>query len=270
MSIYNNNSIQGELWLRDLRETVRPANQVLSSIYLKYKNIYPSFYDELNSNQIVKFDMFYDTIFIETNSGCVFEKFYLDDGYIKPFNQLNFFNIRKDTRVDYWFDETKNKIYFADIFINKVRPVEEFLGSGNFDFIVTFRVFDCTTGLAKNIFIDLIKLYHTDSINWDDFDFNIEDPKLTYNVDTKHFNLSFAIKNYKDELGLLSLNILGGDNPRITELNGFLPYVEISSLTSGITSIKKLPDDIATNYLAYTDDKLLLKTEFGELLGWDI
>ena len=36
MSIYYNKQTSGELWLRDLKNSVEPSYNVLSSIYFKY------------------------------------------------------------------------------------------------------------------------------------------------------------------------------------------------------------------------------------------
>jgi hypothetical protein len=115
MSIYYDKQVPGEIWLRDLGNNVTAGNKVLSSIFLKYKNINETFYSELTSNKINRFDVIFDTIFIETTSGFIFEKFYVDSGSIVPFNQINFFNFRKNTTVDYWYSENKNKIFFTEI-----------------------------------------------------------------------------------------------------------------------------------------------------------
>ena len=49
MSIYYSKQIPGQLWLRDLNDNVSSAYDVLSSVYIKYKNINPSFFFDLSS-----------------------------------------------------------------------------------------------------------------------------------------------------------------------------------------------------------------------------
>ena len=41
MSIYYNKQTSGELWLRDLKNSVEPSYNVLSSIYFKYLSSSP-------------------------------------------------------------------------------------------------------------------------------------------------------------------------------------------------------------------------------------
>jgi len=223
MSIYYNKQIPGELWLRDLKNNVTTASAVLSSIYFKYENINQTFYSDLTSNNINRFDVIYDTIFIETNTGFIFEKIYIDSGYIRPFNQLNLFNFRKNTTVDYWYSEPKNKIYYTEIAYvedpNK-QPTDMYIS-----FTLVFNEFDCTTGLIKPLLLKPIKIGYTSIRNWDDNNFTIENPKITLNGDTKTFNVSFILRNAAKELGLVSINILNKDVPEISQVSGFLPYL---------------------------------------------
>jgi len=264
MSLFYNTQIPGEMWIRDLKDNVSPASNVLSAVFLKYKNINSNFYSELTSNNIMKFDVFYDTFFIETHTGYIFEKFYIEDMEVKPYNQINLFNYKKTTSVDYWFDENKNKIYYTQIYCTKDISEEDFFNivsidetdlytinnediidifsseesnTNYFNFVLIFKVFDCNTGLSKLLLLDEIKLKYTDKIDWNYDNFYIENPKITYNSDTKNFNISFINRNSKYSFGLISINILNSDMPYITEVNGFLPFLKIDSLNSFISSV---------------------------------
>jgi hypothetical protein len=228
MSIYYDREIPGELWLRDLKNNVDSASNMLSSIILKYENINYDFYYYLNTNQITRFDLFYDTFFIETPSGYIFEKFYIESGSIFPFNKINLFNQRKTTSVDYWYSEAKNKIYFTEIFFNPVVTVEE----NSISFVLYFKVFDCTTGLGSNLLTNQIKLFFDTIDNWDRYSAVFENPKLTYNPDTKKFNVSFILRNAANTLSLVSINILNKDNPEIIEINSFIPFIHTSKQSS--------------------------------------
>ena len=68
------NQIFGEMWMRTPSGKILPYNIALSSLNLKYNSINPNFNFELTNNLINRFDFFYDVIFIETNSGYIFEK----------------------------------------------------------------------------------------------------------------------------------------------------------------------------------------------------
>jgi len=265
MSIYYDRQIPGELWLRDLKNNVDSASNILSAIYLKYKNINENFYFYLNTNQITRFDLFYDTIFVETPIGYIFEKFYIQDEAILPFNQINLFNSKKTTNVDYWFNESKNRVIQAEIYCynDPLRnPDEKY-----FDFILILKSFDCITGLNQTIAIELIRLAYSSSINWSNSSFLLETPKITYNKDTKNYNVSFILRNSVKTLGLVSLNILQSDYPTITEVNGFLPYFTQDTLNSGVSSLKALPTAVA--YYILTQNGYILETEAPEIISFD-
>jgi hypothetical protein len=123
MNNFTTNNTTGELWIRTPQGIKDTANNVLSAVYLKY-NSYTNFYSELTSNQITRFEIFYDNIFIETPSGCIFEKLLDQNGSFIPYNLSNLFTAKHtaapgfvafSTKVDYWFNESRKKIYFCNI-----------------------------------------------------------------------------------------------------------------------------------------------------------
>jgi len=263
MSIYYNKQTPGELWLRDLKNSVEPSYNVLSSIYFKYQDINSSFFNELTANKINRFDVFYDTIFIETLNGCIFEKFYINNDTIKPFNQINLFNIRKTTTVDYWFDEKKNKVFFTDLyyFLDPTIPLN------SFSFIFLFKVFDCSTGLIKTLLIDNVIIKFLSSENWNSEVLTLENPKITYNPDTKTFNVSFIVRNETNTLGIISVNVFNTDEPYINQVDGFLPYAIIDAQNCEIISLKDLPTQLLNGII--TNDYYYILTELSEFLGYD-
>jgi hypothetical protein len=263
MSIYYNKQNPGELWLRDLKNSVEPSYNVLSSIYFKYQEINSPFFNELTANRVNRFDVFYDTIFIDTLYGCVFEKFYVEKNSIKPFNQINLFNVRKTTTVDYWFDEKKNKVFFTDLyyFLDPTIPLN------SFSFIFLFKVFDCSTGLIKTLLIDNVIIKFLSSENWNPEVLTIENPKITYNPDTKTFNVSFIVRNATNTLGIISVNVFNTDEPYISEVNGFLPYATIDAENCKIISLKDLPTQLLNGII--TEDNYYILTELSEFLGYD-
>lgn len=266
MSLFYDKQIPGELWMRDLKDNVAPAYSVLSSVYLKYKDISSCFYSELTSNNILRFDLFYDTFFIETPTGYIFEKFYIENEQIKPYNQLNFLNYKKTTTVDYWFDEKKNKVFYGEIycFDDMYKDPLDFY----FSFILIFKVFDCNTGLTRVLLLDQVKVGYFSQTNWDNTKFFVENPKITYNTDTKTFNVSFIIRNSVYSFGMLSVNILNSDSPYITEVNGFLPYFTIDTLGCSISAVKDLPYFEAFNYIL-TELGYILSDQVPDLLVYD-
>ena len=144
MSLYIQSQNTGELWLRNAIGQIESASDLLSAIYLKYSDIDGSsqFYDELNSNQITRFDVFYDCIFVETKSGCFFEKIDFNENQsLTPFTKTYFFNPKQTTQIDYFLNEYQHKIYFTDI--NLVSIFENV-----FVFDISLKQFDCDSGLT--------------------------------------------------------------------------------------------------------------------------
>lgn len=255
------------MWMRDLKDNVTSASSVLSAVYTKYQNVNSTFYSELTSNTILRFDLFYDTFFIETHLGYIFEKFYIEDDQVKPYNQLNLLNYKKTTSVDYWFDEKKNKVFYTEIYCYD-NIYEDPLNENYFNFVLILKSFDCNTGLSKLILLDLIKIAYTDQIDWQNDHFYVENPKLTYNSDTKTFNVSFIIRNSKFSFGLISINVLNAETPYVTEVNGFLPYMTIDTLNSFVSAIKDLPD-VSEYGFVETELGYILSTEASEYLSYD-
>jgi hypothetical protein len=95
-----------------------------------------------------------------------------------------------------------------------------------------FNSFDCTTGLLNHLILKDIKIAYKSIENWDDNNFTIENPKITYNPDTKTFNVSFILRNSVGAFGLVSINILDKDIPEISKVTGFLPYLVLDANNS--------------------------------------
>jgi hypothetical protein len=226
MNRYLENKTEGELWLRELNDRVSPAYTVLSSLYLKYQPINSTFYSELTSNKILRFDMFNDVVYLETASASVFEKFTYEDNYIKPYNQVNLINPKTNinnvykTNIDYWFDEYDNDIYFGEIL-----PKTNELFNG-IAFEIIFKKYSCTEGTIVKTFQQYVKLVFNETVTFTDF--ILESPKLTYNSDSKTFNISLVAR-IKNEFGLLSINIIDTGYFTVKQINGFFPKNTINN-----------------------------------------
>ena len=141
MSIYNNKFKNGQMWLRTLDGTIQQTYNILSSVFIKYQNLNQSFFNEISTNNILRFDVFYDNIFIETKSGYTFEKIFFDqktDSFI-PFQYNSNFNLNTYVPIDYWFDETNLKIYIAQI----AATAQTY---NAFNFYVIINEYDCVMG----------------------------------------------------------------------------------------------------------------------------
>lgn len=230
-----NNEI-GQLWLRNPSGAIYPATSAFSAVYIKYQNLASTFCSQLTNNQIKRFDIFYDVIFLETECGHIFDKIEFNNNSIKPVNLDNrFYPTRNEVGFpDYWLDETNKKIYNV---INKIYSWT--LSSVDIDVVV--EQFD----IIRNTFA--IKLNYQILFNFGENIYNdkpiLEPPKITYNLDTKTFNISFILRGPNKEFGLVSTNISKQEILDVTEVNSIVPYTTSKNMSVNIIEQKTLETD---------------------------
>jgi len=225
MNFYTDSNYNGELWLRDAQDNVKTANIVLSSVFIKYKPNYPDFYYDLNYSLITRFDVFYDSFFIQTKNGYIFEKVKNVNSILEPYSFFDFYNPLQSTNIDYWFDEKLKKIYYCGFNDTSFNPNEQI----SFSFF--FNEFDINIGKIKKLQEKKVNLVLSTFTNLASSNGIKEDPKITYNADTNVFNISFLIKNDIGQNGLISINL---NTNQILELNSFIPFGELDSDNSSI------------------------------------
>jgi len=224
MSIFSSEYNNGELWLRTLNGKIEASNKILSAVYAKYQDVNPTFYRELNTNNISKFDIFYDVIYVETETGFIFEKIKVNtDGIIVPFQNNSSFNKISQVPIDYWFDETNFKIYFVTI-RSGIQQIKTAIEEATFDFYITITEYDCKDGEIYLAFNSHITIPLLGANNWGGDKANLEKPKICYNRDTKRYNVSFVVRNNAYVLGLLSLNFVNHKEFTLETLNALLPF----------------------------------------------
>jgi len=285
MNLYNKTLEGGELWFRDTEGNRVPATIALSAVYMKYATAYPTFYNHLSTNNVTRFDVFYDTIFVETPAGYFFEKLNLDDRGITPFSLYNFYTpiIPKrqnyagfSTRCCYWLQEDENKIYYA-----YVAPMDENKNSiSRFSFTIHLNVFDTNLATVQTVLFDRVRLIMRPegTSNWSNFNVTLEDPVITFNETTRLFNISFLLKNEILEFGIMSFNISPGnagkqDQFHITEVSLHLPYMDLDEENCAVfpyDPFTPLPYHILTVATDKTDPAYNLRyikadvTKFGD------
>lgn len=220
MSLYIQNESEGKLWLRNILGNIESGTQMLSAIYKKYENANGSntLYNQLTSNQILKFDTFYDCIFIQTKSGCFFEKINIDElSNLIPYTKYYYYNPKKTTHVDYWFDETDKKIYFTDIeYVSNI--------SLNIVFNLYLYEFDMVSGITELKTKEQINFKFKTATSLLGIDPSFETPKIAYNPDTKNYNVSFILRNNENTFGLISILIKKQNTFKIIKIDGIIPY----------------------------------------------
>jgi hypothetical protein len=221
VSVYNDQINIGELWTRKTNGLVETSLDSLSAIFSKYQGVDSLFYNDLITNNIKNFDVFYDSIFIETENGYIIEKFYVDNDYnLYPYNTNSFFTKKQNQNTKYWFDENRSKIYFVDIYFDEQQ-------TNTIEFDLKLKEFDCKTGFLYLKMHE--KFYFTFEyiLEWGGVMPIFEPPVISYNNFTKKFNISFIIRNNQLNMGLFSIMIEEDKNFEIDRVDFHVPSAVI-------------------------------------------
>jgi hypothetical protein len=237
MNFYNDTNFTGELWLRDVNNNVQEAGTVLSAVFLKYKDLYPDFYYDLNFNIITKFDVFYDSFYIQTPNGYIFEKVSFQNYKMLPYSLFDHRSPLGSNNIDYWFDEINKKVYFCGF--SEVEPVT----GKSINFSLFFKEFDINANKIKEFYTKSIHLSLDNTSNLLSSYGIKDDPKLTYNADTNIFNVSFLVKNDIRQNALISINL---NQNNILEVNSFIPFGELNTVKSYVTEYIPTPTPTPT------------------------
>lgn len=230
------NQISGEIWMRTPSGKILPSTDALSALNLKYSTINSNFYSELSSNQIKKFDFFYDVIFIETASGYIFDKLSKSENVLIPENNDNRLTLKSNIKSnpDYWLDEVNKKIYVVD---NEIK----YWTSTSVKINVKIKQFDIIKNLYSTKFSYDIELIYSNNIITKKP--TIEPCKMSYNVDTRCFNVSFILRGNDEEFGLISSTLKKNQNLVIDNINCLLPYTTVQEINSDVLVDKLLETD---------------------------
>jgi hypothetical protein len=252
LTFYEKNRQEGELWVRTPNNTILPAEQALSRVFLKYKNVVSdlaegdssgrTFYQDIvEGKNFLRFDMIQDVLFVETPRGNIFDQIVFENNQILPRNQDNNFTTSLSSRrlsfPDYWFDENNKKIYIAS---SKIEQYEKLNGL-KMGYII--EQFDMNSSILD------VKYYFTIFFNFNIKNFYDELPiveplKLSYNKYTKIFNISHICRSPKKDFGLVSINILKDQELSIESINAFFPFQKTTDVDYVPIIQKKLTIDM--------------------------
>lgn len=242
LTFYEKNLQPGEMWIRTPDDKVLPAHEALKNVFIKYKNVdpnvtgepgYSSFYDTLNTGRdYLRFDIIQDVIFVENSKGCIFDQIVYENGTIQPKTQDNNFltslSFKRFGFPSYYFDEHEQKIYIAS------NSLEDWAGSQTWeeDFSGLTLKYVIEEFDMVNSILD-VKCHFNLNIKYKIPDFYkdlpiVEPALLSYNNDTKTFNLSNISRGPKKQFGLISIDILKERNElNVKRVNAFLPLQDI-------------------------------------------
>jgi hypothetical protein len=214
---------------------ILPSTDALSALNLKYSTTNPDFYFELINNEIKRFDFFYNVIFIETESGYIFDKLTKSENILIPENNDNRLTLKvnMESNPDYWLDEINKKIYVVDNTLNS-------WNSNTVNLNIKIKQFDITKNLYSTKLSYNLNLKYYNNITKEPI---IEPCKISYNIDTKCFNVSFILRGNNDEFGLISNTLKKNQNLVIDSINCLLPYTTLQEITSDILVDKLLETD---------------------------
>lgn len=250
LTFYEKQSQTGELWIRTPDNRIVSASDGLKNVFAKYKNIKQNnsyddgsdrtFYqDAIEGTYFTRFDVIQDVIFVETPRGVIFDQITVKDNEIYPKTQDNNFTTSLSSdrlrSPDYWFDEHNRKIFIATY-------KNEYYTSNSFKLGYIIEEFD-----MKRSILD-VKNYFTVEFNLEmDSDYKelpiFEPIKITYNRDTKMFNLSHIFRGPKKEFGLISINLLKDQDLSVKNINAFFSFSKTSDVVFEKIIQKKMTID---------------------------
>lgn len=234
-SIYQTNYINyGDFYFRNANSTIiEPVSSALSALFIKY-------YDDKNNNEIINeinnkiinFDVYYDTLQIETENYVIFEKINFDYNSNTLKNVSNTSNIvfkgknrKYENSSTVFFNEKEKKLYIASFNLYPVlsgsiyRTIipsiysysllenvlnEEYPNTGYSNFVFpdndyTLITNDTNTCSLIESITGIPSLNISNNSNNLNININyIEKPLLTFNPDTDKFILTFIGKDTSD------------------------------------------------------------------------
>ena len=211
MTIYEKQNKAGESWFRGSNNKKISGNLALSAFGEKYSNISSTLYSDILSNNIKKLDIIQDVIILETPSGFFIDKFQIADNIPVPIGNYNNSSTYDPTySMDYWFDESKRKIYTIFGGISAFPNTNNNFVYNIYEFSISENLYKKSATLYFNISCPVIE--------------TVDPLKLCYNQDTNLFNIStiFHITGI-DSINMFSANLGNGDKFFIDSLNVISP-----------------------------------------------
>jgi len=204
--MFSTQNLDGKLFIKTTNGEIIPGATFLKNILSKYENV--PFTEEINSSFILKIDCFLDSILLETQNFFLIEKM-LQASSSKIPESYNLFNNlfeKEDFLMDYWYDE------------NSERVLSCFLKKYNNKFSLLIRESSLITGQTNTILEEILDIVDfPDSWVWADI--LLKSVKITHNLDTKMYNISFLVRNLEN-WGIMSIFLYEDPALKIKESKG--------------------------------------------------
>ena len=237
LSSYDKLNLEGSVWVRLASTSVYDAPTALSAVYAKYAIVNNTIYGTLSSNTIFNIDIIADMLIMEIDGYVLIE--HLDYDYdtnqiMQGVNGNTILSLSGDnTRYGgFWYNEDEGTATFCIL-------VPSISGAGALYYPELHKV-DLATNISTQIFPlageDISRLTIPDSIMigaW-------QRPVITYNKDTKTYNIADILSNgpyYMASSYLYSVDIIETDKYRATLVNDPILHV-LSISVSGVSAIE--------------------------------
>ena len=203
--MFSSQDIEGQIFIRDSTGKVVESSVFLQNIKNKYFN--EDFNLELISS-VLKFDCFLDCIFIETNNYFLIEKYFIDNSNYLPYPSNLYYNLfsKNNSIIDYWYEDKGDKVLICSI------------KKQTNNFLLVIYQYSLNTGQTIKLLEENLSLSNFPD-DWDWNLINIKSAKITYNTNTKMYNISFLIKT-TDKWGLISSFLYQDPDLKIKESKG--------------------------------------------------
>jgi len=202
LTIYEKRQLPGELWTRDARNTIKIAQESLASVYDNFYILNTSFETQLSS-YLKDFDIWYDTIMLNTTAYLLFAKISFDYDTNEIYTIAD--NIHRIPICDghfggTWFHEEEKSVIICMV------------NSSDYVYYPVLYSLDLETNILEKVLNDSTGTIITSiaSIQLS----AIEDPVFTYNKEYNKYNVSFVgYGELKQGMYVNSIDILirGGD-----------------------------------------------------------
>jgi hypothetical protein len=231
--------VDGELWVKDSNDNITPFNIAFSSVFIKYQNNQQTnlFFNKLSSNEILNYEIFYDSIFIQTEFGSCIDRYKSENNNIFVYDSKINYLYQNKNEISYWFDEQDHKVYIFGFLPDDNVKVTEYISPDSDKWVFKqisinfqFFVYDIKKNNLKELLNKKIKYWVGNEYSkWKilpkAFSNLKSKPLLSFNPDTKTFNVSFTIKENTDsEFGIISINF---KKTKVLEINNWIPWAQV-------------------------------------------
>ena len=204
--MFSAQNLDGKLFIKTTDGEIIPGITFLKNILSKYENFL--FTEEINSSSILRIDCFLDSILLETQNFLLIEK--ISQNQVlkipEPYNLSDNLFVKEDFLVDYWYDEDSQRILSC------------FLKKHNNKFSLLVRESSLITGQTTTTLEKILDIVDfPTSWVWDGI--FLKSVKITHNIDTKMYNISFLVRNL-ERWGIMSVFLYEDPALKIKESKG--------------------------------------------------